>query len=567
MDILISICPGVIGMFLFIFLSLPFLIRATATNSASVEVKVPQQLELVDVLFFQAFLLVPSLDKVADLRKMLTEALSKKLTLKDFDHSEYSDMRLFEKSISIGFERYSCLGNMGISKFTKQPQETSVYNYYMDYLYEFMADYVLTSENPKKTFQMANFLMEDSLFTYHVLDSINKPKNQVLNLAVDLISNSYSKTQKSVSTIKRSSKYPKDASTFPIPFELSSPKLSMIPLPIPGLSLKIFSNLLLNDETFTKMEKYYAESWGKYVGQRASLVDKMIVEEKMPEFVKGLKTIIGTSKNSPVLCAADLALAKAYNITGYIPFPNYRSSNELYLNTILQARMLLKFPELRQANVQSLAMSVEKSINATQSFLDTLPSVPSRVLSFKLNDYRSLLRRVPIIKTYQFSDYDYWKEALSTGFPKEILPPAQKRFHSHKRIIDCYTVQTCIASLVYEYASLKPLDEMLLPPKSPFCKSYYNLSQLYIKSAIACQKDCTQYSPFLSRSDGRPLNTSELVLFEMTIAQAMHFKKLPCLAPRIYYLEALLDYLHEYKLIDFQIMKYALDQIHLIKAS
>ena len=164
-------------------------------------------------------------------------------------------------------------------------------------------------------------------------------------------------------------------------------------MPSLQLSLKVFSDMLPNDDACTEMEIYFADKWGKYVGQRASLVEEMIIKEKMQAFEKGILGIVGSSRKFTVFCASDLVLAKAYNITGYLPFPNYRSSNELYLTTILQARMLLKFPELRQANVQNLRMSVMKSMGATGTFIDALPLVPSCVLSQKLIDYQRLIQK------------------------------------------------------------------------------------------------------------------------------------------------------------------------------
>ena len=93
-------------MFLLIILSLQLLIAA-ATTVSSVEAKVPKILELVDVLFFQAFLLVPTPDKVANLRENLKEALNKKRTQEDVSLSGYSDSPLFDEAISMGFKRHA----------------------------------------------------------------------------------------------------------------------------------------------------------------------------------------------------------------------------------------------------------------------------------------------------------------------------------------------------------------------------------------------------------------------------------------------------------------------------
>ena len=134
-----------------------------------------------------------------------------------------------------------------------------------------------------------------------------------------------------------------------------------------------------------------------------------------------------------------------------------------------------------------------------------------------------------------------------------------------KNIIDCYTMEACISLLIYGKAYVTPLEEMLLPSMTPFSKRYYNLSTLYFKSVHACQTQCPQYSPFFRRASGEPLTSRDLLLIEITIAQAMHYKKLPCLTPRIDYLEALLDFLHN--ALDSEAKDFAYNQIQYLKSS
>ena len=367
-------------MFNFIFLALPFLIlAAAATTPTSVLSEAPQLLEPVDVLFFQAFVLVPNPDKVTELRNMLKESLSKKRTEKDLNPSGFSDSPLFLKAISMGFERHSNFNKMGISE-SSPLRGISALDFYHDNLSKALNRYPTNGKHTKK-FQMSKYLMEDFLFTNHVLNSIRKHDGRLTGLAVKMIANSYHTTS-SIDQLSFESNYHYQA----IPFQLSSPQLSSIPLPSPQLSLKIFSDWFPKDQTFGKIEKYFADNWGKYVGERASLVEEMIINKKLPTFEKGIRSLLGSNcKHSEISCAVDLAIAKAYNITGYLPFPNYRAPNELYLNSILQARMLLKSPELQQANTLNLGKSFEKSIDATQIFLGYLPSVPFALLTANLD--------------------------------------------------------------------------------------------------------------------------------------------------------------------------------------
>ena len=536
-------------MSLFLFLIVLLIGGTAATTAPPAVAKVPRLLEPVDVLFFQAFLLVPNPDKVSDLRNKLKEAMSKKSIPKDIDLSEYSDSPLFEKSISMGFKRYSFCNAMGVSA-SSPPREPSALVYYSANIFKCLN----TEASSQEHFQKAKFLMEDCLFINHVLSSIDKPDDNLVHTAMTMISMSYRPTK----ILKVSS---------PVPIKLSSPKLSNILLPSPNLSLKIFADLLHKDDhTCTRIEEYFAENWGRYVGERASLVEEILIKEKMPAFEKGLRNILGTTKKFAVMCAADLALAKACNITGYLPFPNYRNPTELYLNIILQARMLLKFPDLRQANFQSLNMSFEKSIDAARYYLYFLPPTPTSVLIGKLDDHQNLLGKIPLAEAYYRSDFDYWRLALKKdGFPREILPPSNKLPHVQKNIIDCYTMETCIAPLVHEKANMTPLVEMLLPSITKYSKSYYSLSQFYIKSVYACRKQCPQYSPYFRRASGMPLSSRDLVLFEITIAQEMHYKNLTCLTPRIDYIEALLSYLH--KRLDSETKDYVNKQIQLLKSS
>ena len=565
-------------MFFFIFFASALLILPAAASLPDVIAKAPQQLEPVDVLFFQAFLLVPCAEKVAELRSVLSESLSKKTISKNLNYAEYSDKPLFQKAIAMGFERYLRMNTMGLSKSTKPPPGTRALKYYTDYFLNYTSNVTVQEPNPQKAFQMARYVMEDYLLTSQVLQAVGQPSQDLVNQAKITITTSYRNIKFEPTGNGRSSKYAKEV--LPVPFQLSSPKLSTIPLPSPDLSLGIFSDLLPKDQTFSKIEKYFAEYWGKYVGERASLVEEMIIKEELPKFKEGLLSLVGSQSNFAVMSASNLALAKAYNITGYLPFPNYRNSYELYLNSVLQARMLQSSPELQQANLDNLKLSVKKSINATQVFLDALPLTPSSALIGIQSCYLRMLQKVTISNTFLYSDYNYWKTALKTeSFPWELLPNAHPRNSEAKAIIDCYTIQSSIGAMIKENTAIPPLEELPLPSVNIFSKRYYNLSQLYLQSAQACQAQCPQFSPFLCRADmqshnweasllnPQPLTLMELLLFEITIAQVMHYKKSPCLAPRIAYIEEFVRYLQFYKSINAQNMEYAFRQIHFLKSS
>ena len=551
-------------MLIFIFLVSRLVILA-ATSSSSVVTEVPQQLEAVDVLFFQAFLLVRNSDKVADLRNRLKEALSNYPLEKGINYAAYSDKPLFKSAISTGFKRYSHFNTMGISKSNKPPQGTSALKFYTEYLYKYLRNVLIDEENPQKAFRISKYIRDDSLLTNQILTVIGQYDNDLENLPVVTMSISYRNDRQQESTTNgRSSKHLKEPS--PVSFQLPSPKLASLPLPTPHLSLKIYSDLLPNDNTlFTKIEEYFAENWGTYFGQRGSLVEEMIIKEELPAFEKGILSLVGSKSVDSITCASDLALAKAYNITGYLPFPNYRNPYELYLNNLLQARMLLNFPELRQANIQNLKMSLIKSIDALQVFLDALPFVTSSVLIAKQVYYQRYLHRLAPTETYFYSDYDYWKVALrKSAFPWEILPHAHEHNNKHKSIIDCFTIESCIAPLINEQGVMPPIEELPLQYITLFGRHYYNLSQLYLQSMLACQKQCPEYSPYFSRADKKPLTLRDLLLFEITIAQVMKYKNNPCLAPRIRYILSLLKYLQDYSAVDSQTVEYAYKQIQLL---
>ena len=153
--------------------------------------------------FFQAFLLVPTPDKVANLRENLKEALSKKRTQEDVSLSGYSDSPLFDEAISMGFKRHAYCNNMGISE-SNPPRETSALRYYFDNI----LNHVNGNYDSKKYFQRFKFIMEDSLFANYVLYSMDKPEKDLALIAVASISTSY-----------RHAKNPIDAS--PVHFALT----------------------------------------------------------------------------------------------------------------------------------------------------------------------------------------------------------------------------------------------------------------------------------------------------------------------------------------------------------
>ena len=523
-------------------------------------VKTPHLLEPVDVLFFQALILVSTPEKVADLRNKLNDVLSDKLSQKDLKLSEYSYNPLFQKAIAMGFERNLRLSTMGITKSHK-PSQRSAPKYYLEFFLKYIEKVAPHESNPKKAFQMGKYLMEDILLTNQILNFVGQPCEDLVVLAKQAISSCYLPESKT----ERSSKY-KEASA--VPFELSSPNFSTIPMPIPDLSMKIFSDLLPNDDTFGKIEECFAEHWDRYVGERASLVEEMLMKEKMPAFEKGLLSLVGSNGHFVVKYAADLALAKAYNISGYLPFPNFRNPYELYLSNVLHTRMLFNFPQLWQANIVNLRMSVEKSIDASQVFLNVLPLVPSSFLTGNLDFCQRLVHKLRPLETYAYSDYDYWKWELKTeGFPWELLPNTHSGNTEQKDIIDCYTIEACIGLLVNGRAQMPRLEEMALSSMTEFGRQYYNLALLYVQSMQACQAQCPQYSPYFSRADGRSLTLKDLLLFEITIAQAMRYRMLPCLAPRIAYILLLLKYVQDYESVDAQTVAYGYSQIQLLLPS
>ena len=564
-------------MFFQFFLLIPLLAQAAATTTTTVP---QQQINPVEVHFVQAFLLVPDTDKQASLRSILTRALFEGNAWIELNSSDYSPEAehhpLFQEAISRGFSRYWRMEDIDVKPLETGTQRNSPLPPHLHHLFNYLFTYGETFVG-EQVFSGAKYLMGEYLFIFRVLASTGKGDIRLLEVARNVIAKGLGKRR--VARIEEEEQETKGR----MRFQLSSPSLAAILPPSPNLSLKIYTDFLERKDanrrnTLTALEKTFNLMVQDEVGKRGFLVEEDITVEKLKGFDAIIMGMRRKSNNAVVTSAATFALAKGCDTAGYLPFPNYRNPYELYLNNILQARMLLSLPDLRRVNLFNLKLTTVKSIDATRVFLEQLPVIPNLVLSANLLVYKNAVSRLVPLDGYYYSDFTYWRTVLEEAFPVGLLPPAPGEYREQKLIIDCYTIEASIALLRDEPASSLTSSTSLQLPKAEdsyetiFSDRYLRLSQAYLHSMTVSHQQCPQYSPYFERvrEQGKPLTVRELLLFEITIAQVMHYKDLPCLRAKIAYAQELLEYLGDYDLlldvVDEQTLEYATSQIQLMKS-